>query len=100
MSSQRIDSHGPFTFVFKEGCRWFAQFVEVQYGDFPSFDFLHKVEYLKDEHEWWSPMLVDFEMADIQRVIFRVGSPGHRIHPRTAGRNYKALQSRFSDLVY
>lgn len=100
MSSQMIDSHGPFTFVFKEGCEWFWLFTEVEYGDSPSVDFTHKVRDLEDEHEWWSPDSVYFRMEDIERVIFRIGSPGHRIHPRIGNRNYKALQENFPALIF
>ena len=100
MSSKMIDSHGPFTFVFREGREWFSQFNEVQYGCFSPFDFTHKVTELQDEHEWWSPTLVRFQIEDIERVFFRIGSPGHRIHPRIGGRNYKALKQRFPELVF
>jgi hypothetical protein len=109
-----IDSHGPFTFVFKPDRDWYSLFTEVKYGNFAKngfainkltddefvrYDFTHKIEDFRDEHEWWAPGPVSFQLEDIQAVIFREQSPGARIHPRISVRNHRKLRERFSHLV-
>lgn len=89
MSAKQLDCHGPFTFVFVGGV-WQSRFVPVQYGQFPTVDFIHKPDMFENEAEWWSPEAVRFRLEDLEAVIFRPRSPGARIHPiigkRTAAR--------------
>jgi hypothetical protein len=117
MSSRLIDSHGPFTFVFKPERDWYKFFMEVVYDggnawrffrereeavlqeEWRLYCFTHKREDFQDEHEYWAPGPIHFQLDDIQSVIFRENSPGAKIHPIIAKRNYKKLQERFSILI-
>ena len=117
MSARMIDSHGPFTFVFKPDLDWYKLFTEVVYDGIHAqrffrgreeevsreewllYEFTHKIEEFSDEHEWWAPGPVCFQLDDIERIIFREHSPGARIHPIISRRNYKKLRERFALLV-
>jgi hypothetical protein len=117
MSSRLIDSHGPFTFVFKPDRDWYKLFTEVVYdGVFASqffkgreeeaspeewalYTFTHKIEDFQDEREHWAPGSIHFDLDDIQQIIFREKSAGARIHPIIAKRNYRKIRERFSLLI-
>lgn len=109
MSSRMIESHGPFTFVFKPGRDWYGLFTEVQYGNFSymrfarenneksleehqAYDFTHKIEDFRDEHEWWAPGPIRFQLEDIQKVVFRGNSAGAKLRPIISKRSYKKLR--------
>jgi hypothetical protein len=109
MSSQLIESHGPFTFVFKPGRDWYGLFTEVVYDstyamqffkgreeevsfeEWTRYDFTHKRQDFRDEHEWWAPGPITFKLEDVQCVIFRENSSGAKIHPIISRRKYKKL---------
>ena len=117
MSSRMINSHGPFTFVFKPERDWYNIFTEVTYDagralehfkdregrvslwEWRRYEFTNQIPDFQDEHEWWAPGPIHFQLDDIQSVIFREKSPGARIHPIISKRNYKKLRERFSFLV-
>jgi hypothetical protein len=99
MSSQPLDCHGPFTFVFKEGVRWARQFKEVKYGDWDKVDFLHKSRIFEGEFEWWSPEAVEFTLVDVERVYFRPECPGAKMRPRVAKKVAGELAKKYPFLL-
>jgi hypothetical protein len=117
MSSRLIQSHGPFTFVFKPERDWYKLFTEVVYDgihapqffkgreeevsldEWTRYDFTHKISDFQNECEWWAPGPIRFRVEDVQCVIFRENSAGARIHPIISKRTYKKLRERFSLLV-
>ena len=99
MSSKLIDSHGPFTFVFKPDRHWYNQFQQVIYTNDHPIDFTHKLPMFQDEFEYWSPSPVHFQLDDILHIIFRLRSAGASMQPRVTKRRLKELKSLFPALV-
>ena len=93
VASQMINSHGPFTFVFDN----LTDLQQVEYGA-GSVDFTHKPEIFANEFEWWSQEPVHFQLDDVEAIIFRMNSPGARIHPRIAKRTAKTLQQKYREI--
>jgi len=97
--------HGPFMFIFRPGRKWYLSFFKCIYGVPPNerrLDIphqLYKNECFRVEQEWWSRHSVEFDIEDIEKIVFMANSPATRIHPRNTKREYNLLVREFPQIT-
>lgn len=97
-SSEMLNSHGAFTFVFAPDRPWYAQCIKVKYGNWKRITLTRKSPLFRQEKEWWSSDAIRFSLEDVEAVIFRYDSPARRIHPRKTVKIAKQLKLAYPHL--
>lgn len=90
MSSwSEMGSHGPFKIAFNPS-PWFKQFIQVKYGPAP-----FKNPMFQDEQEWFSYGDVEFQLQNVQYIMFMLNAPVGAIGPRILKNVRRSLTMKY-----